>query len=384
MDLLLWVCGGAAFGFALGWGVFSGKLARTAARNEALEMRLQEQPELLRQEFRNTATSIFEDYTAKFSTHSQKQIGDILNPLRERLGEFQKTIHDNFLVHGKEQHTLKSEIEKIARMNDSLTRALKGDVKAQGNWGEIMLERILEEAGLRRDMDYVVQGTETGASGDRLRPDIIVKLPENRHLIIDSKVSLTAYDRYCAAGDDNARTSHLRDFLKSIKAHVYGLEQKRYQDIGALGTPDFVFMFMPIEGAYLLAMQSDQELQPYAWGKKIIIVPPTTLFANLRTVASMWRIEAQSKNAEEIARQAGGLYDKFVGFIDDLQSIDTQITRLQGTYDQAMNKLKTGTGNLVTRAEKLKQLGARTSKSLPKEVLDDDDKVVPLMQSEEI
>jgi len=381
MESLVWLVAGAVMGFGLGWGIFSGRLARAAAKAEIAEERVKEQQELLRQEFKNTATSIFEDYTTKFSTHSQKQIGDILTPLRDRIGEFQKTIHESFTAHGKEQHTLKAEIEKIAKANDGLTRALRGDVKAQGSWGEVMLERILEESGLRRDFDYVVQSTEKSLAGTRLRPDVVVKLPENKHIIIDSKVSLTSYDRYCTAHDDNARASHLQDFIKSLKAHVNTLEQKRYQDIAALGSPNLVFLFMPIEGAYSLALQSDPELHAYAWNKKIALVSPTTLFANLLTVASLWRIESQNKNAEEIARQAGGLYDKFVGFVEDLQGINTQIDRLHGSYDQAMNKLSTGTGNLVSRTEKLKQLGAKTSKSLPRDLADV--KVISLALGEE-
>lgn len=376
MESLMWLFAGAVLGFGLGWGLFSGRLAHLGAKAAVMEERVREQQELLRQEFKNTATSIFEEYTAKFSTHSQKQIGDILNPLRERLGEFQKTIHDNFTAHGKEQHTLKAEIEKIAKANDGLARALRGDVKAQGNWGEVMLERILEESGLRKDIDYIVQASETNEAGNRLRPDVIVKLPENKHIIIDSKVSLTSYERYCSAADDATRAAHLRDFLKSVRAHVHGLEQKRYQDIDTLGTPDFVFLFMPIEGAYSFAMQNDPELHSYAWGKHIVIVPPTNLFANLRTVASLWRMESQNKNAEEIALHAGRLYDKFVLFVEDMLTIDQQIKRTQETYDKAINKLSTGHGNLVARAEKVKQLGAKTTKSLPRDVVED--KVVAL------
>jgi DNA recombination protein RmuC len=371
MESLLWLFAGAALGFGLGWGLFSGRLAHLGAKAAMMEDRVREQQEYLRQEFKNTATSIFEEYTAKFSIHSQKQIGDILNPLRERIGEFQKTIHDNFTAHGKEQHTLKAEIEKIAKANDGLARALRGDVKAQGNWGEVMLERILEESGLRPNIDYIAQSNEINEAGNRLRPDVIVRLPENKHIIIDSKVSLVSYERYCGAKDETEQATHLRDFIKSVRAHVHGLEQKRYQDIDTLGTPDFVFLFMPIEGAYSIAMQSDPELYSYAWGKNIILVPPTNLFASLRMVASIWRIESQNKNAEEIARQAGGLYDKFVGFVEDMQAIQIQLKRVDATYDQAMNKLSIGTGNLVSRAEKIKQLGAKTSKSLPRELAED-------------
>jgi DNA recombination protein RmuC len=345
------------------------------AENKALKTQMKDQQEQLRAEFNNTANKILENVSGKFTTQSQKQIGDLLNPLRERLGEFQKQIAESFSTQGKEQHTLKAEIQKIVLQTDSLTKALRGDVKAQGNWGEVMLERILEESGLRRDIDYIVQGAEmglTGPSGNRLQPDVIVSLPENKHIIVDSKVSLSSYERFCAEADETNRAAHLREFLKSVKAHIHGLEQKRYQDIEKLGTPDFVLMFIPVEGAYSIAVQHDQELHSHAWGKKIVIVCPATLFATLRTIASLWRIELQNRNAQEIARQSGALYDKFVGFVEDMQSIGKQAARLQDTYDQAMNKLKDGRGNLIGSVERMKQLGAKTSKSLPPELVEEE------------
>ncbi len=407
---------GAAFGFALGWmrsrqllagavprrdydaamqeiTALSTKLEaaaqaqseRTAfheralnaeAENKSLKAQMKEQQEQLREQFSNTATKILEGVSAKFSTQSEKQIGDLLTPFRERLGEFQKTVVESFSTQGKEQHTLKAEIQKIVLQTDGLTKALRGDVKAQGNWGEVMLERILEESGLRRDIDYTTQGSEmglTGAAGNRLQPDVIINLPDNKHIIVDSKVSLTAYERHCSETDELARALHLKEYLKSVKAHINGLEQKRYQDIEKLGTPDFVLMFMPVEGAYSLAVQQDQELHSYAWGKKIVIVCPATLFATLRTISSLWRIELQNKHAQEIARQGGALYDKFIGFMDDMQAIGRQATKLQDTYDQAMNKLKDGRGNLIGGMEKIRQLGAKTSKSLPRELLGEED-----------
>ncbi len=340
------------------------------AENKALKQQMKEQQEQLRAEFTNTANKILENVSTKFSTQSEKQIGDLLNPLRERLGEFQKTVVDSFSTQGKEQHTLKAEIQKIVLQTDGLTKALRGDVKAQGNWGEVILERILEEAGLRKDHEYTTQGENmglTGAAGNRLQPDVIINLPDGKHIIVDSKVSLTSYERFCSEADELAKAVHLKEFLKSVKNHINGLEQKRYQDIEKLGTPDFVLMFMPVEGAYSMAVQQDQELHSYAWGKKIVIVCPATLFATLRTVASLWRIESQNRNAQEIARQGGALYDKFVGFVDDMHAIGKQAAKLQDTYDQAMNKLKDGRGNLINSVEKIRQLGLKPSKSLPKE-----------------
>jgi len=335
----------------------------------ALEKQLQQQQEQLRLEFKNISTSIFEEFSGKFTTQSEEKIGVLLNPLRERLNEFQKLVGDSFSAQGKEQHTLKSEIEKIVLQTDSLTRALRGDVKAQGNWGEVMLERILEDSGLRHGEDYIVQGEDmalVNEDGGRQQPDVIVRLPDDKHIIIDAKVSLTAYERYCTEPDETAREAHMREFLKSVKTHVNGLEAKRYQYNDKLGTPDFVLMFMPIEGAYSFAIQQDQELHAYAWGKKIVLVCPATLFASLRTIASLWRIEQQNKNAQEIARQGAKLYDKFTGFVTDMETIGKQLGYAQRSYDEACNKLYNGRGNLIGQAEKLKELGVKPSKSLPK------------------
>jgi len=348
---------------------FHERVVVAETKRELLEQELQKTDAKFRQEFQNTATNIFENFSTKFATDSEKKIGDLLTPLRERLGEFQKKIDDSFTAQGKEQHSLKSEIEKIVLQTDSLTKALRGDVKAQGNWGEVMLERILEESGLRRGEDYTVQGEGLGltsAEGGRLQPDVIVNLPDNKHIIIDAKVSLTAYERYCGEADETARAIQVKEFIKSIKAHINGLEAKRYQDIEKLGTPDFVMMFLPIEGAYSLAVQADGELHSYAWGKKIVLVCPATLFATLRTIASLWRIERQNLNAQEIARQGGALYDKFHGFLGDMENIGQHIGRLHTAYESGMGKLQTGRGNLIGQVEKLKTLGAKTSKSLPK------------------
>ena len=348
---------------------FHERAVKSEAANEFLQKELEKTEAKLRQEFQNTASNIFADFSKKFSTESEKKIGDLLSPLRDRLGEFQKMIGESFTAQGKEQHSLRSEIEKIVLQTDSLTKALRGDVKAQGNWGEVMLERILEESGLRRDEDYIVQGVGLSLAneyGGRLQPDVIVNLPDNKHIIIDSKVSLTAYERYCGEADETARALLIKEFVKSIKAHVNGLEAKRYQDIASLGTPDFVMMFLPIEGAYSLALQADSELHQFAWGKKIVLVCPTTLFATLRTIASIWKIEQQNKNTMEIARQGGTLYDKFHGFITDMDAIGQHISRAHIAHENAMGKLQNGKGNLIGQVEKLKTLGAKASKSLPK------------------
>lgn len=361
------------------------RVAVADAGKKELDIRLKEQQqelekmrEQLRLEFKNAATAIFDEMSRKFSTQSEKSIGDLLTPLRDRIMDFQKLVNESFTTQGKEQHALKHEIERIVKMNEqmrlqaeSLTRALRGDVKAQGNWGEVMLERILEESGLREGQDYILQGTDMGLKGEdgnRLQPDVIVRLPDEKHIVIDAKVSLTAYERYSSQEDDAEKQMHLRDFIKSIRAHVNGLEQKKYQSIEKLGTPDFVLMFLPVEGAYSLAVNEDRELHSYAWGKKIVLVCPSTLFATLRTIASLWQIESQNQNAQEIARQGGALYDKFVGFIEDMQNIDMHMNRMRGSYDSAMGKLTSGRGNLIKGAEKLRTLGAKANKILPREL----------------
>ncbi len=338
--------------------------------------------EAMKLEFRNTANQLFEEVSAKFTTQSEKKIGDILLPLSQRIGEFQKNVDEKFGAQGKEQHTLKAEIARIVTMNEAmrlqaenLTKALRGDVKAQGNWGEVILERILEESGLQEGIGYTLQGKEMGlkdASGNAMKPDVVVHLPDNKHIVIDSKVSLTAYDRYCSEQDETQKQIHLKEFLQSIRNHVAGLSNKNYAAHDKLLSPDFVLLFMPIEGAYSLALQQDSNLHAHAWAQKIVIVCPSTLFATLRTIASLWNIEQQNRNVKEIARQAGGLYDKFVGLLDDLQKVGRQMNLAQTGYEAAMNKLSTGTGNLISRVENLKRLGAGATKSLPKELLHND------------
>ncbi|HCR85792.1 MAG TPA: DNA recombination protein RmuC, partial [Alphaproteobacteria bacterium] len=356
--------------------------ARLEAEKSAINEKLSEQKEhfeKLQQQFterfENLANRIFEEKTGKFKKDSEESISKVLNPLKEQIGEFQKKIDTSFNEQAKEQFSLKKEIERIVSVNEKmtlqtegLTKALKGDNKVQGNWGEVVLEKILEDSGLRKGEDYILQATEMGLknaeSGSALKPDVVVKLPEEKHIIIDSKVSLTSYERFCSDEAGEEKTRNLKAFTDSVRAHIRGLESKKYHENDKLVTPEFVFMFMPLEGAYMLALQNDRELQSYAWNKKIAIVCPSTLFATLRTIASLWRIEKQNRNVEEIARQGGELYNKFVGFVDDMQLIGKQINAAEKYYNSAMNKLSEGKGNLVKRAENLKILGAKTSKNL--------------------
>ncbi len=390
LPALLCAAVGFLIGAALAWLFLSSKIAALAVRAEnaaALNAqvqdllqknaRLEQSGATQAQAFENLANRIFD---AKKKENSEN-LQQVLGPLRERLTEFQKKIDDSFGAQAREQISLKKEIEHIVAVNEkmtqqteSLTRALKGDVKAQGNWGEVILEKILEESGLRKDQDYILQGTDLGLrhveDNTILRPDVVINLPEGKHIVVDAKVSLTAYERHTAAADEEAKAKALKEFLASVRAHVNGLEIRRYQD-AKLGTPDFVLMFMPIEGAYSLAVQQDAGLHAYAWDKKIVIVCPSTLFATLRTVASVWRLEMQNKYALEIARQGGGLYDKIAGFVEDMQDLGRKIAGVQTIYDETFKKLSTGTGNIIKRTQDLKALGAKASKSLPKDLTDD-------------
>lgn len=334
-------------------------------------------------QFENLANRIFDEKTAKFKKDSAEGLGQMLNPLKEKLQEFQKKVDDSFGQQAKEQFSLKNEIQNIVTMNkemslqtESLTKALKGDVKVQGNWGEVMLEKILEESGLRKGTDYILQGADMKLkddSGRTQKPDVVIFLPEDKHIIVDAKVSLTHYERFCAAQDDAARAVAMKEYLNSLRQHVNGLEQRRYQDTDKLGTPDFVLMFLPIEGAYALAVQQDAELHGYAWDRKVIIVCPTTLFTTLRTVASVWRIETQNRNTLEIAKRGGQLYDKVAGFVKDMEDLGKKIGAAQDTYDKAFRNLSTGPGNILKRTKDLEALGVKTNKALPRSAEDGED-----------
>lgn len=341
---------------------------------------LKKTEEALISKFENLSNKIFEEKNEKFKAQSQESLNALLDPLKEKIGEFEKKVSDSFGSQAKEQFSLKEQIKNIVAVNEKMTlqaeglaNALKGDNKTQGNWGEVVLEKILEDSGLRKDDDYSVQGGGMNLRDidDKLqKPDVIVNLPENKHVIIDSKVSLTNYERFFSEEEQDSRALHLKQFLASVKTHIGDLEKRRYQDTEKLGTPDFVLMFIPIEAAYILAVQEDRELQNYAWNKKVILVCPTTLFATLRTIASVWRLELQNKNAQEIARQGGQLYDKIEGFVKDMQILGKQIDTASKTYGLAMNKLSDGRGNILSKTEKLKELGAKTSKAIPQELLE--------------
>lgn len=331
-------------------------------------------------EFENLAHKIFEKSSDRLLETSEKNLQNLLFPLREKLGEFQKRVEETYAQESREVFSLKNEIKNILEANqrisseaNRLTTALRGDVRAQGAWGELVLKKILEASGLREGHEYKLQAVDMGLKSDDGRtqkPDVIVNLPDNKHLIVDSKVSLVHYEKTVAA-DEITRTGSQKMFLQSLYQHVDGLSAKTYHNLEGLSAPDFTMMFVPMEGAFSLAMQLDSDLFTYAWNKRIVIVSPTTLLATLRTVASIWNQERQNKNAIEIARQGGALYDKFVNFLDDLKDLGSSIEKSNEHYTRLVGKISTGKGNLISRVERLKDLGAKTTKEISSDLIND-------------
>lgn len=335
-------------------------------------------------EFENVANKILQENSKEFTFLNQKNISDILSPLKEKIEKFEKKVEDTYEKGIKDQTDLRAELKKLYDLNariseeaNNLTRALKSDTKKMGNWGELILDRILEQSGLTKGEEYFTQFTDKSEEGTVLRPDVVVMLPEKKHIIIDSKVSLIAYDQFVNSNDDGDREKFLRMHYDSVREHVKGLSEKNYSRAMTLDTPNFVLLFMPLESAFSLAMQYDHELFNYAWQRRIVIVSPTTLLATLMTVESIWKHEKQTQNALEIARQGNSLYDKFVNFIKDLERIGSQISSLQDTYQDAHKKLTSGKGNLVRQAERLKELGVKTEKTLSEKFLPENEDAEP-------
>jgi len=330
-------------------------------------------------EFENVANKILEKNSEKFTATNQKNIGEVLNPLKEKIKDFEEKVENTYKQGLKDQTDLRAELKKLYDLNskiseeaNNLTKALKGDVKKQGNWGEVVLERILERSGLNEgEQGYQKQFSDTSEDGKRIQPDIVINLPDNKHIIVDSKVSMLAYERAVNSTTEVERGANIKEHLLSLKTHIKGLSEKHYQTASKLNSPDFVLLFIPIEASFSLAIQEDQELFSYAWDQKVVIVSPSTLLATLRTISSIWQQENQTRNALEIAKQSGALYDKFVGFIADMQTIGKNMDTTRKTYDAAMNKLHVGSGNLVRRAENIKKLGAKATKELPKNMLEE-------------
>jgi DNA recombination protein RmuC len=342
---------------------------------------IEELQEKFIKEFENLANKIFEEKSSKFTEQNKTNLKEILDPLKERISEFQNKVEETNKESIDRNAALRQQLSSLKEMNlqmsqdaQNLTNALKGEVKTMGNWGEMILERILEISGLEKDREYIIQESVTTEDGKRLQPDVIVKLPDKKNIIIDSKVSLLAYEKYTSLDDEKEKQIVLKEHISSIRSHLKNLSSKGYQNLYQNESLDFVLMFIPIEGAFALALQNDNSLYNYAFGEmNIIIVSPTTLLATLRTIENIWKQEYQSRNVIEIAKQSGALYDKFVGFVDDLIDIGNRMDQAKNSYEGAMKKLSEGTGNLVNRAERIKKLGAKTSKSLPQKILDRSD-----------
>ncbi|WP_225000261.1 DNA recombination protein RmuC [Cesiribacter sp. SM1] len=346
---------------------------------------LRQLQEQLRQQFENLAHQVLSQQREQLAESNSERLRLILDPLKERIASFEQRVEKNQENQTVQSEVLKGELERLARLNQqmseearNLTQALKGDNKIQGNWGELVLERILESSGLQRGSEYLLQGEDMGLRGEdgqAQRPDVIVRLPEGRHLIIDAKVSLKAYESFCNCPDETERLNYLKQHIHSLRSHVKGLSEKHYYRLHKLNTPDFVLLFVPIEASFSLALSTDTDslggsslgsssLFQYAWERKVIIVSPTTLLATLRTTASIWKYEKQNQNALQIAEESGRLYDKFYGFVQELEKIGALLDKSQETYSEAMKKLSTGKGNLLSRAEKLKSMGINAKKDM--------------------
>lgn len=356
----------------------SNELTQSQTKYKNLQERLREQKAEVEElnkkfslEFKNLAQEIFEEKSKKFTEQNKNNLTDLLNPLKEKISEFQKKVEDTNKQGIERNSSLSQQIKHLSDLNkqitkeaENLTKALKGDSKAQGNWGEVILERILEKSGLQKGREYETQVSVTNDEGKRFQPDVIVHLPDDKKIIIDAKVSLTAYERFSSQEDNDLKISELKTHIQSVKTHVKSLSEKNYQSLYDIEGLDFVLLFIPIEPAFTLAVQNDSELFNDAYARNIVIVSPTTLIATLRTISSIWKQENQNKNALEIARQGGALYDKFQGFTEDLLSIGKHINNTQSTYQDAMKKLAEGNGNLVRKTEQLKKLGVKTTKNL--------------------
>ena len=363
------------------------QLSRKTTENEGLNEKLlnlkkdlESLQENFRNEFKNLANDILEEKTKKFTEQNRTKLDEILKPLSEKIREFEKKVEDTYDKESKQRFSLEKEIKNLAELNqqiskeaNNLTHALKGQAKTQGNWGEIILESILEKSGLVRDREYSVQASYTNSEGKRLQPDVIIAYPGDRSLVVDSKVSLLAYERYATAETKEEQDKALKEHMLSVRSHINDLSGKNYQDLYQLKSLDFVMLFMPIEPAYLIALQAEPDIWQFAYERRALLISPTNLIAALRMISNLWRVENYNKNAVEIARQSADLLDKFVGFLEDLEDVGRKLDSTRQSFDASMNKLSTGKGNLIRRAEKIKELGAKPTKDLPKNLLDNAD-----------
>ena len=345
-------------------------------RNKEQKEEVEKLQEKFTKEFENLANKILEEKSNKFTEQNKENMKNILTPLQDKIQLFEKKVEDTHKESIDYHAALRQQILGLSEMNlqmsketVNLTKALKGDSKIQGNWGELVLERVLAKSGLEKDREYYIQQSHITTEGDRVYPDVVINLPDGKKMIVDSKVSLTAYEKYINEEDDILRIGYLKEHVNSIKRHVDQLGDKNYHDLYQIESPDFVLLFIPIEPAFAIALNEDTALYNKAFEKNIVIVTPSTLLATLRTIDSMWANQKQQENALEIARQAGALYDKFEGFVADLIRLGNKIKDTKTEYDSAMSKLVDGRGNLVTSVEKLKKMGAKAKKSLPENLL---------------
>ena len=345
-------------------------------RNAEQKQEVEKLQEKFTKEFENLANKILEEKSTKFTEQNKENMKNILSPLQDKIHLFEKKVEDTHKESIDYHAALRQQILGLREMNEqmsketiNLTKALKGDSKIQGNWGELVLERVLEKSGLEKDREYFVQQAHTTDDGNRVFPDVVINLPDGKKMIVDSKVTLTAYERYINEDDEVLRPIHLKEHVLAIKRHVEQLGEKNYHDLYQIQSPDFVLLFIPIEPAFALALNEDTTPYNRAFEKNIVIVTPSTLLATLRTIDSMWANQKQQENAYEIARQAGALYDKFEGFVTDLVLVGKKMDEGKKAYEESMKKLYTGNGNLITSVEKLKKMGAKAKKALPEPIL---------------
>lgn len=345
-------------------------------RNKEQKEEVEKLQEKFTKEFENLANKILDEKSNKFTEQNKENMKNILSPLQDKIQLFEKKVEDTHKESIDYHAALRQQILGLREMNLqmsketlNLTKALKGDSKMQGNWGELILERVLEKSGLEKDREYFVQQSHVNQEGQRVFPDVVINLPDGKKMVVDSKVSLTAYEKHINEEDESLKNGYLKEHVNSIKRHVEQLGDKNYQDLYQIESPDFVLLFIPMEPAFALALNEDTTLYNKAFEKNIVIVTPSTLLATLRTIDSMWTNQKQQENAFEIARQAGALYDKFEGFVADLIKVGKKIDESKMEYQGAMNKLVDGKGNLITSVEKLKKMGAKAKKTLPDNIL---------------
>lgn len=354
--------------------------ARSAAERESAEEKLRllnEAKAQLSDQFKSLANDILEEKSKRFVEQNHQNLGQLLNPLNEKIKEFQSKVEDVYVKENKDRSALGEQVRQLMDLNrklsddaNNLTQALKGSSKTQGSWGELILEKVLEGSGLRRGEEYELQESHTLEDGSRMQPDVVIRLPEERHLVVDAKVSLLAYDEFSSSDEGGGRDAALKRHLDSVRTHIKGLSAKNYHDLYRLKSLDFVLMFVPIEPAFALAISNDRELFMDAWKKNVLLVSPSTLLFVVRTVAHLWRQEQQSRNAQEIAQRGAELYDKLVGFVTDLDKVGERLDQAKSSYDSAYGKFASGRGNLIRQAEMLRELGVKPNKPLPPRLLE--------------